>query len=330
MKETMKAMVITKYGGPEVLRAQQVPRPVAEPGTVVVRVRAFGLNHAEAYFRRGVWGEVAKISGIECVGEVQDPGRSTLVAGQRVLALMGGMGRNIDGSYAEFARVPEAHVIPIRTALDWEPLAALPESYATAWVLLHHNLNIKSGQTVLVRGGTSALGQAVINWARLEGAKVLASTRSRERFPILTNLGGEPWLDQPELADSVRKQMPEGVDAVVELIGNRTLLDSLKLARYGGRVVMAGFLGGGEPIASFDPLFHLPSGVHLSFFASAFLFGTPAVPMSSIPFQRFVDAVEGGRFHAKPAHVFPFEQLVAAHELMESGKAEGKIVISVK
>jgi len=324
MTNMMKAMVITQYGGPEVLKARQVPRPSAEPGTVVVRVRAFGLNHAEAYFRRGAWGEVAKISGIECVGELHDCGTSALEPGQRVLALMGGMGRSIDGSYAEYVRVPSAHVIPIRSSLDWTELAALPESYATAWVLLHHNLKLAAGQTLLVRGGTSALGQAAINWARHQGAKVLATTRSRERFQILTALGAEPLLDVPALS---ARFAPQSVDAVLELVGNRTLLDSLKLARYGGHVAMAGFLGGPEPIVGFDPLFHLPSGVALSFFASAFLFGTPAVPMSSIPFQSFVDAVQTGRFQASPAHVFSLDELVKAHELMESGKARGKIVI---
>src|SRR5215831_19580791 len=99
---SMKAIVITQYGDPDVLRIKEVPMPDATEGTIVVRVRAFGLNHAEAYFRKGVWGEVAKVTGIECVGEVHDAGASGLEKGQRVFALMGGMGRTIDGSYAEY------------------------------------------------------------------------------------------------------------------------------------------------------------------------------------------------------------------------------------
>src|SRR4051794_8569777 len=129
----MRAIVITSYGGPEVLREERRPIPQANLGNVVVRVRAFGLNHAEAFFRRGVWGDVAKVSGIECVGEVHDPGASNLRKGQRVFGLMGGMGRSIDGSYAEYVAVPEAHVVPFDSALEWTDLAAIPESYATAW-----------------------------------------------------------------------------------------------------------------------------------------------------------------------------------------------------
>src|SRR5262249_5844293 len=125
----MPAIVITRYGGPEVLEHTRVAIPDATADTVVVRVRAFGLNHPEAYLRGGVWGEVAKISGIECAGEVADPGGSGLARGQRVLALMGGMGRSIDGSYAAYVRVPVHHVVPIDSALPWTELAALPESY---------------------------------------------------------------------------------------------------------------------------------------------------------------------------------------------------------
>lgn len=329
MKDMMKAVRFTKFGGPEVLEPATVPIPEAIDGTVVVRVRALGLNHAEAYFRRGVWGEVARISGIECVGEVHGPGTSELAAGQRVFALMGGMGRTIDGSYAEYVRVPERHVIPIRSRLDWLRLAAVPESYATAWVFLRHNLEVRTGQTLLVRGGSSALGQAAIDLARLEGVTVLATSRSQEKLPILAALGAEPLLDAPDLSEQVRRRVPAGIDAVLEIVGNRTLLDSLKMARYGGRVAMAGFLGGGDPILGFDPLRDLPSGVQLSFFASAFLFGTPLVPMSAIPFQSFVDAAEADRIRARPAHVFEMDQIVEAHRLMESGEARGKIVINV-
>ena len=329
MRDTMKAILITRYGGPEVLEQGRVPVPQATSGTVVVRVRALGLNHAEAYFRRGAWGEVARISGIECVGEIHDPGATRLAAGQPVFALMGGMGRSIDGSYAEYVRVPQEHAIPIRSRLDWIRLAALPESYATAWTFLRHNLDVRAGQTLLVRGGSSALGQAAINLARLDGATVLATTRSRDKLPLLAAIGAQPLLDAPELSAQVRERAPAGVDAVLEIVGNRTLLDSLKMVRYGGRVGMAGFLGGGDPITGFDPLRDLPSGVQLSFFASAFLFGTPAVPMSAIPFQSFVDAAEAGRLEARPAHVLGLDHIVEAHRLMESGEARGKIVIDV-
>jgi len=115
--------------------------------------------------RRGEWAEAARISGIECAGVVEANPDGHLAPGQPVLALMGGMGRSIDGSYAELTRVPATNVVPIASSLPWEELGALPESYATAWTCVHRNLEIAPGRTLLVRGGTSALGQAVINVA---------------------------------------------------------------------------------------------------------------------------------------------------------------------
>jgi NADPH:quinone reductase len=322
----MRAIVITRYGGPEVLQERRLPIPEAAPGAVIVRVRAFGLNHAEAYFRAGAWGEVAKVSGIECAGEVHDPGASPLRKGARVFALMGGMGRAINGSYAEYVRVPEANVVPIESSLDWSELAAIPESYATAWTFLRHNLEVQPGQAIVVRGGTSALGQAAINLARGLDLRVLATTRSREKAALLEGLGAEPLLEHPELSAELRRRVPRGVDGVLDIVGTSTLVDSLKMVRYRGRVAMAGFLGGGGPL-SLDPLSQLPSGAQLSFFASAFVFGGPDLPLTQIPFAEFVGKAERGAYRAAPAHQFAFEEIVQAHRLLESGAARGKIVV---
>jgi NADPH:quinone reductase-like Zn-dependent oxidoreductase len=325
----MKAIVITSYGDPDVLRIEQRPIPKASENTVVVRVRAFGVNHAEGYFRKGVWGDVAKVSGIECVGEVHDPGRSGLARGQQVFALMGGMGRTNDGSYAEYTRVPANNVVPIQSELDWIRLAALPESYATAWTLLEHNLELSPEQTVVVRGGTSALGQAAINIARARNARVFATTRAREKMGIIEALGAEPLLESANVSSDVRRRVPAGVDCVLDIVGVSTLLDSFKMVRYRGRVALAGFLGGGGALA-FDPLTQMPSGVQFSFFASAFMFGTPDLPLSEIPFGEIVKSAERGLYKAEPAHVFEFDQIVSAHRLMESGEARGKIVVRVR
>jgi len=322
----MKAIVISHYGEPDVLRLEDRPAPAATPGTVLVRVRAFGLNHAEVYFRRGLWGEVARISGIECAGEVEDPGATDLRRGQRVVALMGGMGRTIDGSYAELVSVPATNVVPVASELDWARLAAIPESYATAWTFLHHGLEARAGQTILVRGGTSALGQAVIDLARDLEVRVLATTRSRERASLLEALGAEPLIDSPGLSTEVRRRLPAGVDGVIDVVGATTLHDSLRMARYRGRVAWAGFLGGGGPLA-LDPLRDLPSGVQLSFFASAFLFGRAELPLSDIPLAELVARAEAGRLRPGPAHIFAFEEIVEAHRLLESGAARGKIVV---
>ena len=326
----MKAIVRHRFGGPEVLQIEEVPTPKAGPGEVLVRVRAFGLNRAEQYFRMGLWGDVAAISGIECVGEVaQDPSRE-LQAGQAVIALMGGMGRSIAGSYAEFVCVPRTSVVAVSSKLSWQDLASLPESYATAWSCLFDNLAITRGQVLVVRGATSALGQAAVNMASAAGITVVATVRTDKRLDFVRSLGAE-WvlLEGPDLRAQLLEKFPGGVDAVLDLIGNSTVLDSLHMARRGGRVCMAGFLGGADPIENFNPLVHMPSGRHLSFFASAFVYGTPEYPLSDIPFQTIIDRADSGSYRSKPAHVFGFAQIQDAHRLMESNELRGKIVISV-
>src|ERR1700738_1110369 len=144
----MRAIVIKQYGGPEVLALEERPIPESKPGHVLIEVKAFGLNHAEIYFRKGAWGDVAEISGIECVGLVKaDPDRR-FKPGQKVMALVGGLGRSLNGSYAELVQAPSTNVIAVETELPWEVLAAIPESYATAWTSLIGILELAKNQIV--------------------------------------------------------------------------------------------------------------------------------------------------------------------------------------
>ncbi|HEY2618058.1 MAG TPA: zinc-binding dehydrogenase [Acetobacteraceae bacterium] len=325
----MRAIVIKRYGGPEVLAIEERPIPEPKPGHVVIEVKAFGLNHAEIYFRRGAWGDVAEISGIECVGLVTaDPDRRFAV-GQKVMALVGGMGRGINGSYAEYVRVPGSNVVAVETALAWEQLAAIPESYATAWTGLIGILALAGDQTVAIRGATSALGQAAVNIATHSGARVIATTRSASRATMLESLGAsEVLLESSELSKRVRERHPGGIDAVLDIVGNTTILDSLAMLRRGGRACLVGFLGGGGPLAM-EPVFAMPSGTHLSVLATALATGTQEFPLSEIPFREILNRVAQGIYQAKPARVFRFEEIQDAHRLMESNQAGGKIVVRV-
>ena len=323
----MRAIVIQQYGGPEQLVIEEWPDPAPEPSHILIEVKAFGLNRAEVYMRKGVWGEVARISGIECVGVVRNDPRQRLKRGQKVVALMGGMGRTLNGSYAEYTSVPATNVMPIESKLSWEEMAAIPESYATAWTCLHRNLQLAPEQVLLVRGGTSALGQAAINIAVESGVRVLATTRSEARFPTLKSLGAHAALpDAPDLSDRVRALYPEGIDAVLDIVGNSTIFDSLRCLRRGGHACLAGFLGGPAPAQPFDALTQMPSGAQLSFFAS-FMFGTPQFPILDIPLQRIFDRVAAGAYKAAPARVFEFDQIQEAHRLMDGNLANGKFVV---
>jgi NADPH:quinone reductase-like Zn-dependent oxidoreductase len=239
------------------------------------------------------------------------------------------MGRSINGSYAEYACVPAASVVPIESGLPFEELAAIPESYATAWSALNDCLGIAAGQTLVVRGATSALGQAALNVAATAGARVIATTRDAARAAGLEAIGAkEVLIETKALAARLRELQPEGVDAVLDIIGTSTLMDSLAMLRRQGRCCVVGFLGGGEPLRDFDPVLQMPPfGVQLSSFASAFVYGTPAYPLSDIPFQAIVDRVAAGDYKAKPARIFPLEGVPDAHRLMEANGVNGKVVV---
>ena len=325
----MKAIVISTYGGPEVLTVTELPDPIPAEGEILIRVRAFGLNHAESYMRSGAWGQVAPVTGIECAGTVQADPSGQLPAGTAVVALLGGMGRTRNGSYAELVTVPASNVVPVRTSLSWTDLAALPEVYATAWAGLHQNLGLRPGQSVLVRGATSALGQAAVNVAAADGATVIATTRDPGRAALLRGIGAAHVLsDDGQLAAQVGKLGTE-VDAVFDLVGNSVLRDSLRIVRARGRVCQLGFLGGLAPVAGFDPIADLPTGVQFSFYGSAFVLGTVEFPLADIPLQELVSKAETGQYQARPVCVFGFEDVVKAHQVMEEGLAAGKMVVAV-
>src|SRR5262252_9883250 len=223
----MKAIIISSYGGPEVLTVAELPDPVPAAGEVLIAVRAFGLNHAEGYMRSGVFGEVATVTGIECAGTVVADPSGRLAAGTAVVAILGGMGRTRNGSYAELVTVPDSNVVPVATSLSWTDLVALPEVYATAWAGLHQNLGLRPGQTVLVRGATSSLGQAAVNVAAEYGATVVATTRKPDRAGLLRGIGAaDVLIEDGQLARQVGARGDE-VNCVFDLVGNSVLRDSL-------------------------------------------------------------------------------------------------------
>jgi len=323
----MKAIVLEKFGGLDSLVYQDIPEPAAKEGFVVIQIKAFGINHAEMHMRRGEWAEAAPVSGIECVGIVKSCPGGEFPVGAKVAALMGGLGRTINGSYAHFTRAPVSNVALIDADLPWAEMAAIPETYATAWTCLFRNLEIEKGQTVLIRGATSSFGQAAVKLAVNAGARVVATTRSEKRAQMLKDLGAVAVeLEGPQL--SARIKGAKTFDAVLDLVGNSTVIDSLAIVRRGGRVCLAGWLGGLEPIADFNPLLQMSSGVFLTFFGS-FVFGTDGFPLADVPLQAIAQEAAAGRLDVKPMRVFKFEEIHEAHRVMEANEAAGKMVVLV-
>src|SRR3954454_11455960 len=210
----MRAILRTEFGGPEKLVIREIPEPEPKDGHVVIEVKAFGLNHAELHMRKGNWAEIADVSGIECVGIVKSCPGGEFAVGSKVAALMGGLGRTINGSYAEYTRAPITNVAAIESDLSWAELAAIPETYATAWTCLFRNLEITKGQTLVIRGATSSFGQAALNMAVNAGVKVIATSRSQDRFAMLLSLGAvRAEVEVPDLSKRIAE--PGKIDAVL-------------------------------------------------------------------------------------------------------------------
>jgi len=324
-QETMQAIVITAFGGPEVLQHKTVPRPTPTSGEVLVHVKAFGLNHAEMHMRKGEWDEWNPISGLECVGVVEAAPSGKFQKGDKVIGVMGGMGRNRPGGYGEFVNVPTANVVKIKTNLPWEQLAALPEVYSTAYSCLFTILDLHKGEGILIRGATSTIGQAAVHLAVHAGARVTATTRRQERFDMLKRMGVEDAV--PEETPLSQRFVPDRkFDKTLNLIGNTALLDSIHITRPGGRMLQAGWLGGLAPVKDFNPMIEMDPGVHFSLFHSKVL-GTEDFPLEKIPLQEIADKIESGAWDAKPTYVFQYKDIQKAHALLESHDAGGKIVI---
>jgi NADPH:quinone reductase len=323
--DTMRAIVLEKFGGLDSLVYTDIPKPLSKDGEVVIKVRGFGLNHAELHMRRGEWAEAAEVSGIECVGIVDSCPGGEFPVGAKVAALMGGLGRTINGSYAEYTRVRVANVASINSDLPWSQLAALPETFAVAWTCLFRNLKLSAGQTLVIRGATSSLGQAALKMAVAADARVIATTRSHERFAMLERLGAaRVELESRTLAAEIAES--KQIDAVLDLVGNSTILDSLDMLRRDGTACLAGWLAGLDPIGDFNPLLRMASGVNWSFFGS-FVFGTPGFPLSDVPLKDIAAQVAAGRLEATPSRVFSFGEIHEAHRIMEAGEAGGKMVV---
>src|SRR3981081_4044919 len=176
-RTNVRAIVLEKFGGLDSLVYKEIPDPEPKAGHVVIEIKAFGINHAEMHMRRGEWAEAAKVIGIECVGLVKSCPGGEFPIGAKVAALMGGLGRTINGSYAEYTRVRAANVALISSDPPWAQLAALPATHATAWTCLFRTLALASGQTIVIRGATSSVGQAAVKMAVNAGAHVIATAR---------------------------------------------------------------------------------------------------------------------------------------------------------
>lgn len=318
----MRAVVLDGPGDLTALQLRDLTVPEPEPGQVLISVKAFGLNRSELHTRLGLAEGVVfpRVPGIEATGEVDSD--CDLPRGQQVAAMMGGMGRVFDGGYAEYTVVPRATVVPFRSELPWEVLGAVPETLQTAYGSLTTGLDLRGGQTLLIRGGTSALGFATTALAKDLGATVLATTRSPDRLDVLREHGVDhPLVDDGNVAAQVRELYPDGVDAALELVGTPTLPDTLAATRVHGTVCFTGMLSNQWLVRDFYPIGYLPKGVRLT------AYGGEASDLPAEVLQRYLDQVAAGEVDPGPRTVYRLEDIRAAHDDLEHNRRVGKLVV---
>jgi NADPH:quinone reductase-like Zn-dependent oxidoreductase len=323
MTATMRAVVLDEPGPVTRLHLRELPLPEPERGWVRIKVEAFGLNRSELHTRLGLAEGVTfpRVPGIEAVGTVDADPDGLLPPGQQVAALMGGIGRVFDGGYAEYTVVPRAQIVPFRSDLPWATLGAVPETLQTAYGSLTTGLDLRAGQTLLIRGGTSALGLATAALAKDLGATVLATSRRPERLDDLKRQGVDhPLLDDGDIAAQVRRLLPEGVDAALELVGTPTLPDTLRATRVHGTVCFTGMLSNQWTVPAFYPIGYLPTGVRLT------AYGGDASDLPAPVLQAYLDRIAAGEISLGPVHTYALDDIRTAHRDLEEGRRVGKLV----
>ena len=316
----MKAVVLDKITEAKDIILSECPIPDVRPGWVLVKVKAFGLNHSEQILRlneiRAPYIQKPIIPGIECVGEIVDPSDSGLAVGQKAAALMGGMGRSFNGSYAEYALLPERIVFAVDSDLPWEALGAVPETYFTAWGSLFECLHLTADDTLLIRGATCALGCAAMQIANALGCRVIATTHRETKLALIAD-AEEAVLDDGRLTGRIH-----GVTKALDLIGPRNLKDTLTAVEKGGIVCQTGILGGVYALNGFDPIKDIPNGVYLTGF------------FSNYPTQQSMDEIFAflNKKDLVPVcgQVYNFENIRDAVAAQDEGKVNGKIVVRVR
>ena len=315
----MKAVVLDKVTEGKDIVLSDAPIPEVRPGWVLIKVKAFGLNHSEKLLRlneiRADYIHKPIIPGIECVGEIVNPSDSGLAIGQKIVALMGGMGRSFNGSYAEYALLPCRIVFAVNSDLPWEALGAVPETYFTAWGSLFECLHLTAKDTLLIRGATCALGYASLQIAKALGCKVIATTHRQDKLPLIAE-ADDAVIDDGRLTGKVR-----GVTKALDLIGPRNLKDTLTTVEKGGVICQTGLLGGVYALNGFDPIKDIPNGVYLTGF------------FSNYPTQQIMDEIftflNEKKLVPVSGKVFGFDEIREAVIAQDEGKVNGKIVIRV-
>ncbi|EEG23549.1 GroES-like protein, partial [Eikenella corrodens ATCC 23834] len=314
----MKVVKIYQAGGPEQLIYQDVPTPNVKEGWSLVRIKGFGINHSEIFTREGKSPSVQfpRILGIECVGEVAQSSTPALAVGQKVVSIMGEMGRAFDGSYAEYVLLPNEQIYPVHTDLDWTTLAAIPETYYTAFGSLQQ-LRIAPQDRVLVRGAGSGVGVAFAQLLKAQFPHIVlhGSTRNPAKATRLQAVG----FDEVITEAGGKLQTDQRYDKILELVGPATLRDSFSHINEHGIVCNTGQLGNIWCVSDFDPIIELKNNSYLTAFYSG--------NVSQAKLDAMFDYIRQFNVKILIERVFTLEQVPEAHRFLQSADGFGKVVV---
>jgi putative PIG3 family NAD(P)H quinone oxidoreductase len=326
----MRAVVLTRAGGPEVLELQERALPEPGPGQIRVRVRASALNRADLLQRRGGYpappGAPADVPGLEYAGTVDALGAGTALwrEGDRVMGIVGG------GGHAEYVVVHEREAIGVPDNLSWAEAAAVPEVFLTAFDALFARLELALGERLLIHAVGSGAGTAALQLAVAAGATVLGTSRTAEKLERARVLGLDVAIDssQEDVAGAVERATGgRGVHAVLDLIGGAGLGANLRaLVPSGGRIVVVGSLAGAEA----------PLELGLLMRKRARLIGTvlrtrpleEKIALARRFDEQAIPLLASGRVRPVVDRSYRFEEIAEAHGYMESNESFGKIVLT--
>ncbi len=324
----MRALVIARPGGPEVLELRDVPRPRPGPGELLVCVRAAGINRADLSQIAGRYpapdGWPQDIPGLEFAGTIEEVGADvrSRVPGKRVMGLVGG------GGLAEYVRCPAEHAMTIPDALSFEEGAAIPEAFITAHDALFSQAGLTQDETVLVHAVGSGVGTAALQLAHAVDARVIGTSRSEEKLRRAAELAPLVAIDteREDFAEAaLRATDGRGVDVVLELVGGDYLAGDVRALAHRGRIVVVGLVRGREA--------PLDMGTILR--RRARIIGTALRSRSdeekAIATQAFaghaLPLIAMGRVRPVVSNVVPPEEAVDAFEAMRKDETFGKVVV---
>ncbi len=329
LPETMRAVEITKPGGPEVLVAGERPVPAPGPDEILIRIAAAGVNRPDCLQRAGAYPPppgASDLPGLEAAGEIVATGVNVdrWKTGDQVCALLAG------GGYAEYAVTHQDHALPVPAGLSLEEAAALPETFFTVWTNVFDRGGLKGGETFLVHGGSSGIGTTAIQLARVFGARVFTTVGGEEKAKVCRELGAEVVVNyrEADFVEVLREATGgRGVDLILDMVGGDYIPRDVGLAADRGRIVQIAFLSGPKVELNFAQVMLKRLTITGSTLRPRSIEEKAAIAARLR--ERVWPEIEAGRVRPVMAARFPMAEAAKSHALMESSTHVGKIVLTM-